>query len=106
VRLDAEGVSVLKVLAQRQDLKIRQDTSITSENGSPAYAYIRAKFLKLPFKVNTASDEEEVMLNEFLISQGAARVVEEQLFTEKDHFLKIQEQAKKKGEGIWSYENY
>lgn len=105
VKLDDEGISVLRVLAQKQDLTLREDTSGTPGVNVPVYAYLRAKFLKFPSNANTASEEEEVMLNAFLVSQGAARVADDQVFAEKEHFIKLQEQAKKTGAGIWSYKN-
>lgn len=105
IRLDDEGVSVLKVLARKRDLNLRKDTAASSAAKVPVYAYLRAKYLKFPAKVEAVSEEEEVMLNAFLVSQGAARVADDQVFAEKDNFLKLQEQAKKMGAGIWSYKN-
>ena len=106
VSLDAEGVSVLRALVQNQDLSFRDVAPSAAGTKVPVYGYLRTKSLKFPPKRDAASMEEEVMINEFLISQGAARVAEESAFAEKDHFLKVQEQAKQKGEGIWSYEKF
>lgn len=104
VRIDEEGISVLRVLARGQNLRIRPETPAASGPKPSVYAYLRAKSLKFPHRADAPSEEEEVMLNAFLISQGAARVAEGEPFAEKDHFLNLQEQAKKAGSGVWSYE--
>lgn len=103
VQFDPEGISVLKVLANKQDLRMERLSD--SEGGAQVYAYVylRAKFLPIPFKPSNAVGEEEILLNEFLLQIGAARVVEDREFKKKQQFLEIQEKAKKKGEGIWSY---
>ena len=104
VQMDAEGVSVLRVLAQKQDVKLQ----ILSRAGPGAkesvYAYLLAKYLKFPVKPEGVSDEQEILLNEFLVKVGAAKVIETQDFSHKAKFLKVQAEAKRKGEGIWSYE--
>ena len=106
VQLDAEGVSVLRALVQNQDLSFRGEAPGNAGNEAPVYAYLRTQSLKFPSKPDAVSEEKEVMINEFLISQGAARVAETPPFAEKDHFLKIQELAREKGEGVWSYEKF
>ncbi|MFH0984599.1 MAG: thermonuclease family protein [Candidatus Omnitrophota bacterium] len=104
LRMDSEGISVLRVLAQKQDLRL--ELIANPKPGAPeaAYAYLQAKYLKFPVKPNGIPDEEEVLLNEFLVKTGAAKVAEDQDFGRKPNFLKIQEEAKAKGEGVWSYE--
>ena len=58
----------------------------------------------MPAKPSEVPDEQEVLLNEFLVKIGAAKVAEAQDFRYKAKFLKVQEEARKKGEGVWSYE--
>ena len=105
VLMDSEGASVLRVLVQKQDLRLQLIAHSASAGSSElAYAYLQAKYLKFPAKPNEIPDGQEVLINEFLVKLGAARVAVNQDFRYKDRFLKIQEEAKKKGEGIWSYE--
>jgi hypothetical protein len=104
VQMDAEGISVLRVLAQKQDLKLQLIAHPVPGAKEFAYAYLKAKYLRLPAKPSEIPDEEEVLINEFLVKIGAARVAETQDFGRKEKFLKVQEEAKKKGEGVWSYE--
>ena len=104
VRMDDEGVSVLRVLVQKQDLKLQLIAGSAPGARELAYVYLQAKYLKFPSKLNAIPDEEEVLINEFLVKLGAAKVAETQDFRFKAKFLKVQEEAKKKGEGIWSYE--
>jgi hypothetical protein len=104
VQMDTEGVSILRVLTQKQDLKLQLIAGSVPGAKELAYAYLKAKYLKFPAKLNEIPDEQEVLINEFLVKTGAAKVDETQDFRYKDKFLKVQEEAKKKGEGVWSYE--
>lgn len=104
IQMDAEGISVLRVLTQKQDLKFKWIANSTPGAAGSAYAYLNAKYLKFPLKLNEIPAEQEVLINEFLVKIGAAKVNERQTFSHKAEFLKIQEKARKKGEGIWSYE--
>ena len=104
VQMDTEGISVLRVLAQKQDLKLQLIANPAPGAKEFAYAYLQAKYLKFPAKLDDVPDEQEVLINEFLVKVGAAKVVETQDFSRKARFLKVQEEARKKGEGIWSYE--
>ena len=103
IHMDAEGVSVLRVLARKQDLKLQMLAHSKPGAKESAYAYLQAKYVKFPAKVNETSEEKEILLNEFLVKIGAAKVVENQEFRHKAKFLKVQEEARKKGEGVWSY---
>jgi len=104
VQMDTEGISVLRVLVQKQDLKFKLIAHSTSEAKELAYVYLKAKYLKFPSKPNKTPNEQEVLINEFLVKIGAAKVDESQDFSRKAKFLKVQEEARKKGEGVWSYE--
>lgn len=105
VQMDSEGISVLRVLARKQDLKFHLIANPASPGAKElAYAYLKAKYLRFPAKRNEIPDEQEVLINEFLVKTGAAKVVEGQDFRYKDKFLKAQKEAREKGEGIWSYE--
>lgn len=104
IQMDEEGVSVLRVLAQKQDVKLQLVPAPTSGGKQAAYVYLESKFVKFPEKLGEGPGEQEVLLNEFLLKVGAAKVVEGQEFSRKAKFLKVQADAKKKGEGVWSYE--
>ena len=104
IQMDTEGISVLRVLAQKQDLKFQLITHSAPGAKEFAYAYLKGKYLRFPAKPNDIPDEKDVLINEFLVKVGAAKVVETQDFSHKAKFLKVQAEAKKKGEGIWSYE--
>ena len=104
VQMDAEGVSVLRVLAQKQDLRFQLLANSSPGAKESAYVYLQAKYLRFPVKPEGIPDEQEILLNEFLVSVGAAKVVESQDFSRKAQLLKAQAEAKRKGEGVWSYE--
>ncbi len=101
IQMDAEGVSVLRVLVHKQDLKLQLLANSSPES---AYAYLQAKYVRFPVKINEVPGEQEVLINEFLVKVGAAKVDEAQDFSRKAKLLKVQEEAKKKGEGVWSYQ--
>ena len=104
IQMDTEGVSVLRVLAQKQDLRFKLIAHPAPGTKQLAYAYLKAKSVRFPAKLNEVPGEREILLNEFLVKIGAAKVAETQDFSQKAKFLKVQEAARKKGEGIWSYE--
>ena len=104
VLMDTEGVSVLRVLTQKQDLRFQLISNPVPGAKELAYAYLQTKFVKFPVTLNEVPGEQEILINEFLVKVGAAKVAEAQNFSRKAEFLKIQEEARKKGEGVWSYE--
>ncbi|MFA7255569.1 MAG: thermonuclease family protein [Candidatus Omnitrophota bacterium] len=104
IQMDTEGISVLRVLVQKQDLKFQLIAPSAPGAKELAYAYLKAKSLGFPAKSHETPGEKEVLINEFLVKIGAAKVVEAQDFRYKAKFLKVQAEAKKKGEGVWSYE--
>lgn len=104
VQMDTEGVSVLRVLAEKQDLKFQWIANADPEAKECVYAYLQSKYVKFPAKLNEVPGEKEILINEFLVKIGAAQVDETRDFSHKAKFLKIQEEARKKGEGVWSYE--
>jgi hypothetical protein len=104
IQMDSEGVSILRVLVQGQDVTMQLIANPAPGAVERAYLYLKAKYLKLPTKLNEIPDEQEVLINEFLVKIGAAKVMETQDFSRKERFLKVQEEARAKGEGVWSYE--
>ncbi len=104
VEMDREGISVLRVLVQKQDVKVQLLANSALSAQESAYVYLQAKYLRFPAKLNEVPDEHEVLINEFLVRIGAAKVASAQDFSHKAKFLKVQEEARKKGEGVWSYE--
>ncbi|HNX68748.1 MAG TPA: thermonuclease family protein [Candidatus Omnitrophota bacterium] len=103
IRIDPEGISVLRVLVKKQDLRLDQATVPPPDASQAVYAYLKAKSLTFPAKPQDVSEENEILLNGFLLSLGAARVAEAEQFEKKAEFMELQAEAKKKGEGVWSY---
>ncbi len=104
IQMDSEGTSVLRVLVQGQDVTMQLIANSAPGAVERAYLYLKAKYLKFPTRLNEIPDEQEVLINEFLVKIGAAKVIETQDFSRKERFLKAQEEARTKGEGVWSYE--
>jgi endonuclease YncB( thermonuclease family) len=103
IQMDEEGVSVLRVLVRKQTVKLQLVGGAASGGKNAAYVYLQSKYVKFPGKSGEEPGEEEVLLNEFLVKIGAAKVVDSQEFSHKAGFLKSQAEARKKGEGVWSY---
>lgn len=104
VQMDTEGISILRVLVQKQDLKFKLLAHSAPGAKESAYVYLQSRYVKFPVKLNETPDEQEILINEFLVKIGAAKVDETQDFSRKAKFLKVQGEARKKGEGVWSYE--
>lgn len=104
IQMDDEGISVLRVLVHKQDVKFQLLANSLRDGKESAYAYLQAKYVKFPVKIDRIPDEEEVLINEFLVKVGAAKVDETQDFSRKARLLRVQEEAKEKGEGVWSYQ--
>lgn len=106
LQMDEEGISVLRVLGQKKDVRIEVAAPLTAGAKEQVFAYLQAQSLNFPARSNENPHSNEIMLNEFLIQTGAARVADAQMFSRKEKFLKLQEEAKKKGQGVWSYEGF
>ncbi len=104
ILMDVEGISVLKALAGKQNVRFEKVPILEEQSRALAFVFLEAKSVKFPSQASGAADAEEVMLNELLLKIGAARVAENQTFTAKERFLQLQQIAMKKGDGIWSYE--
>lgn len=104
ITLDEEGLSVLRVLVRKKDVKLQLIAQKKSTEQEAAYVYLQAKSLPFPFRQGEAPGENEVLVNELLVKLGAAKVDTAQDFSRKAKFLKVQAEAEKKGLGVWSYE--
>lgn len=104
IQMDEEGISILRVLARKQDVRVEILTNVKSPDGGECgYIYLNTKSIKMPYRPTETAGKKEMMLNKFLIGLGAARVDEGQDFSQKKMFLEAQEEARGKGEGVWSY---
>lgn len=104
ILMDVEGISVLKALAGKQNVRFEKVAILEDQSRALAFVFLKAKSVKFPSQASGVAEAEEVMINELLLKIGAARVAENQAFTSKERFLQLQQIAMKKGEGIWSYE--
>ncbi len=100
-----EGVGLMRLLIAGKELELRYERSQGAAlDPAPAYIHLKSHTLKLPFKLSAIPEEEKIMVNEFLLAVGAARVDRSAPFKEQERFLKIEEEARRRGEGLWSYE--
>ncbi|MCM8776245.1 MAG: thermonuclease family protein [Candidatus Omnitrophica bacterium] len=107
IRLAPEAMRILPALLSGKDIEIEFDPSLERDGTTglqPAFVYVKTQELTFPFSHDLPPTEKQVMLNEILLSMGAARVDTSVPFKRKAQFVEIEMQAKAKGEGIWSYE--
>ncbi len=69
-----------------------------------SYVYVRQAGLMLPYVPNKSPDVLEVMVNEVLLSLGAAQLRAGEDHPNLSQFQALEAEAKKTGQGIWSYE--
>ena len=99
--IPSETVPLLKALLNGKPFELEYEAADAS--GVPVvYLYLQMKELQLPGKKK--SENKRRLINEFLLERGAASVDSESAFKHKERFLKIEAQAREKGEGIWSYD--
>ncbi len=106
VELRPEALRILPTLLAGQEIDIEEESGQidTSTNISKVYLYVKNKEIDFPFTQNKNPSESKKMINAFLISTGAAKVSADTPFKKMDEFLKLEEQAKLEGEGMWSYD--
>lgn len=116
VECSEEGRGELAFLAEGKDARIEvldpaaksssEDSLKDDGGGAPqqAYVFVRQAGLMLPYIPSKSPEIQEVMLNEILLSLGAAKVRGGENHPRGVHFKELETQAQKSGQGIWSYE--
>lgn len=107
IRLAPEAESLLQVLIQGKVVEVKYDKSFLRSNlndPDPVYLYVETSEIQFPFKQNLRSEEKRVMVNQLLISFGAAQVDRALSFKYREKFEAAQKGARLRGEGIWSYD--
>lgn len=105
VKLAPEAFKSMAVLFSSQDIDLDEEKSLSAAAGVPV-VYISMKAMEIPFpnKDNAQPRGAKISLNEMLVSSGLASVDDTKDFKKKDDYLKLQEEAKRLGKGIWSQE--
>lgn len=106
IELRPEAMRILPTLLAGQELEIEEESGQVdpSSNIDRVYLYVKNKEIDFPFSQNKTPSESKKMINAFLISTGAAKVASNPPFKKLDEFLKLEEQAKLEGQGMWSYD--
>ena len=71
----------------------------------PAYIFVNSEELDFPFAQAAPARSLKVMVNELLLMTGSASTEKNSISRFKDRFLELEGEARRKGEGIWSYES-
>ena len=104
IELVPEGYPILLTLLAGQDISVQKapDLDALEAEAKYAYIYVKVRETMLPAEIRFEFRENRVMVNELLVSFGAARVMEAD-FKRKPRFLELEDLARLKGEGLWSY---
>lgn len=104
--MPSESLRLLPALVsgQKIELEFELDPSTRRANGiSAAYLYVDTREIDIPVFEGVEPRENKVMLNELLVSMGAAKVNLAESFKHKKKLAQLQEASKVTGQGIWSY---
>ena len=106
IELSPDFFSILSIILAGRDISFQKDAVLpASESGViPGYVTVDTSEIDLPFEPNV-QHKRHVMINEFLISLGIAKVATALDFKRKVSFLELEQSAKERGSGLWSYEN-
>ena len=104
LHLTEEGVTLLGALIASKEVEVQNEKDRSDSPLKPVYLSIKTQELDFPFFNKDEFKGKKVMVNELLLAWGAAIVDEKAHFKKKGKYLEIQNQARKKGEGLWSYE--
>lgn len=102
-----ESLRLLRVLLADKEVELEYERDLPPHEASgamPAYLFVTTSEVRLPLEAKTEPDKKRVMVNQLLLATGAARVDARAPFKWKSRFSKIEDEARRKGEGIWSYE--
>lgn len=102
IELAPEGRLLLFTLLADREVYVEYERSSSASSAKDAYVYIPLQ--QLPEGSMSGVTVYRRMLNQVLIQMGAARVDLKGNFKFKRDFLKLEAEAKRKGEGVWSYE--
>lgn len=103
--LTPEAPKVLAVIFSKSDVQINEEKSLFIEGAPPAvYLYLKTSEIDFPSSGSPSVREPSIFLNEMLLRHGLATVDESVEFSRKESFLKIQDEARLSGMGIWSQE--
>lgn len=106
LHLAPEAFKSLAILFSNQDIELDEEKALIENSGTP-FVYMSVKTLEIsfPFKANTPPKGSKLLLNEVLISSGLAAVDERKPFKNKIPYLKLQDEARRQGHGMWSEES-
>jgi len=106
IEMMPETIRLLPVLVADRELKIvtnRKEDSLRLTEPIPAYIFVKMVEMDMPITAKTRRNVKEILLNELLLSIGAARVQEDVLPKWRDDFREAEEMARETGAGVWSY---
>lgn len=107
IQLSQEALHLLPTLFADREVDVKEQESGKGSEGAPlpGFLYVKMRVAKFPLHPDAEPKEKRIMVNEWLLAVGAAKVDEASSFEAKEHFLEIQAEASRRGEGIWSYQS-
>ncbi len=107
IEIPVEARALLSVLLDGKELEYNREPALPpdSQTGAiPVYLFVKTRQISVPLDNRSKLSQSKVLVNEMLLSLGAAQVVKQEVFKLKSRFLETQERARANGAGIWSYE--
>lgn len=100
--LSTEAPKIIAAISAGQELEI--EIVPTDSASQSAYVYILSHEISLPFDPLSIPNTQRRMMNEMLLQMGAASLEKGTEFLYKSRFQALEDEAKMRGYGIWSYE--
>lgn len=105
LEIPPESLAVLSILLGGRDIEVAFEKDAASEGGpEPVYIFVKTDQITKPETSDKDQSGQRVMVNEFLLGIGAAKLIPGMTGKYTQDFERAQEDAKKKGYGVWSYE--
>jgi endonuclease YncB( thermonuclease family) len=110
IELSEEGPELIALILSGKEAEIETESASASNSLTdeiiPAYVYVDAESIPFPFDPAGQRNVSRVMVNELLLQLGAATLDAADTGSHHDAFARIEDEAKRKGHGVWSYEPF
>lgn len=104
LELSEEAPRFLPALLSKKDVDFEEGEKI--DGNSCGYLYVNTSQMEVPFKAGESPDAKRFMVNEVLLKTGTAKVKSGKPFKHMEKFIALETEARKLGQGIWSYEDF
>ena len=104
LEMSPDASRFLPALLSKKDVDFEEGTD--KRGGACGYLFVNTSQVELPFKASDSPEAKRYLVNEMLLQTGAAKVKSGSSFKLKEKFITLETEARKSGQGIWSYEDF